>query len=90
LTKQQNQTSTDKQQSKQRTIGEFIEWSLVLHGTKTPPYADQTPLTNDGGKSKLAIAKQIHANKFHDKAKYVQLLKQDHQKRLGSDDEMIM
>jgi len=90
LTKQQNQTSTDKKQSKQRTTGEFIEWSLVLHGTKTPPYINQTPLTNDGGKSKLAIAKQIHENNFQDKAKYVKLLQQDHQKRLGSDDEMAM
>jgi len=90
LTKQQNQTSSDKQQSKQRTTGEFIEWSLVLHGTKTPPYADQQPQIQDGDKSKLAIAKQIHANNFRDKAKYVKLLKQDHQKRLGSDDEMIM
>ena len=72
------------------TTGEFLEWSLVLHGTKTPPYADQTPLAIHADKSKLAIVKQIHANHFQDKAKYVQLLKQDNQKRLGSDDEMLM
>ena len=90
LTKQQNQTSSDKQQSKQLTQGQLLEWSLVLHGTKTAPYDDQTPLASHGDNSKLAIAKQIHANKFQNKAKYVQLLQQDNQKRLGSDDEMIM
>ena len=74
----------------EKTTGELLEWSLVLHGTKSPPYADQIPLAIHGDKSKLAIAKQIHANHFQDKAKYVQLLKQDNQKRLGSDDEMLM
>ena len=76
--------------TEEQTIGELLEWSLVLHGTKSSPYADQTPLTMHGDKSKLAIVKQIHANHFQDKAKYVQLLKQDNQKRLGSDDEMLM
>lgn len=90
LTKQQNRTLSDKKQSEQRTTGDFFEWSLVLHGTKTPPYADQTPLALHGDKSKLAIAKQIHANHFQDKAKYVQLIKQDKQNRLGSDDEIRM
>lgn len=90
LTKQQNQTLSDKQQSEQLTTGDFFEWSLVLHGTKTAPYANQTPLAIHGDKSKLAIAKQIHANNFQDKAKYVQLIKQDKQNRLGSDDEIRM
>ena len=90
LTKQQNQTSYDKQQSQKLTTGDFFEWSLVLHGTKTPPYADQVPLAIHGDKSKLSIAKQIHANNFQDKSKYVQLIKQDNQKRLGSDDEIRM
>ena len=90
LTKQQNRTISDKQQSEQLTTGEFFEWSLVLHGTKTAPYQDQTPQKHHGDKSKLFIAKQIHANNFQDKAKYVKLLQQDNQKRLGSDDDMIM
>ncbi|CAF1203000.1 unnamed protein product [Rotaria sp. Silwood1] len=90
LTNLQNQTITDKEQSQKLTTGHFFEWSLVLHGTKTPSYAEQTPLSIHGNKSKLSIAKQIHANNFQDKAKYVQLLKQDNQKRLGSDDETIM
>ena len=90
LTKQQNQTVSDKQQSQQSTTGDFLEWSLVLHGTQTAPYANQIPLTADENRSKLSIVKQIHANNFEDKAKYVKLLQQDHQQRLGSDDEMIM
>ena len=90
LTQQQNQSRADKEHSEQLTTGEILEWSLVLHGTKSAPYIDQTPLSIHGDKSKLAIAKQIHANNFQDKAKYVQLLKQDNQKRLGSDDEIIM
>ncbi len=90
LTKQQNQTKSDKEESGKLTIGDFFEWSLVLHGTKTAPYADQIPLKLHGNNSKLSITKQIHANNFQDKAKYVQLLKQDNQKRLGSDDEIRM
>jgi hypothetical protein len=90
LTKQQNQTISDKQESQKLTTGNFIEWSLVLHGTKTAPYQNQIPLKHHGDKSKLFITKQIHANNFRDKAKYVQLLKQDEQKRLGSDDEIVM
>jgi proprotein convertase subtilisin/kexin type 2 len=90
LTKQQNQTISDKEQSQKLTTGDFFEWSLVLHGTKTAPYADQIPLAMHGDKSKLSIAKQIHANNFQDKSKYVQLIKQDNQKRLGSDDEIRM
>ncbi len=90
LTKQQNRTISDKEQSEKLTTGDFFEWSLVLHGTKTAPYQDQIPQKHHGDKSKLFIAKQIHANNFQDKAKYVKLLKQDNQKRLGSDDEMIM
>jgi proprotein convertase subtilisin/kexin type 2 len=90
LTKQQNQTISDKEQSQKLTSGDFFEWSLVLHGTKTAPYVDQTPLPIRENKSKLSIVKQIHANNFQDKAKYVQLIKQDNQKRLGSDDEIRM
>ena len=90
LTNQQNQTKSDKEESRKLTTGEFFEWSLVLHGTKTAPYNDQIPLIIHGNKSKLSIVKQIHANNFQDKAKYVKLLKQDHQQRLGSDDEMVM
>lgn len=90
LTNQQNQTTSDKEKSQKLTTGNFFEWSLILHGTKTPPYADQTPLAIHANKSKLFIAKQMHANNFQDKAKYVELLKQDNQKRLGSDDETIM
>ena len=86
LTEQQNQTRS----SKKTNTGEILEWSLVLHGTKKPSYADQTPLAIHGDKSKLAIVKQIHANNFQEKAKFVQLLKQDNQKRLGSDDEIRM
>ncbi|CAF4591469.1 unnamed protein product, partial [Rotaria magnacalcarata] len=74
LTNQQNQTISDKQQSEKLTTGEFFEWSLVLHGTKASPYADQTPLSVHGDKSKLSITKQMHANNFHDKAKYIKLL----------------
>ncbi|CAF1214953.1 unnamed protein product [Rotaria sordida] len=90
LTKQQNQTIIDKEKSQKLTIGEFYEWSLVLHGTKKSPYHQQIPLEHHGNKSKLFIAKQIHLNNFQDKAKYVKLLKQDNQKRLGSDDEIVM
>jgi proprotein convertase subtilisin/kexin type 2 len=90
LTKQQNQTISDKQESQKSTIGDFFEWSLVLHGTKIAPYQNQIPLKDHEDKSKLYIAKQIHANNFQDKAKYVKLLKQDNQKRLGSDDEIMM
>jgi proprotein convertase subtilisin/kexin type 2 len=90
LTNQQNQTLSDKKESAKPTTGEFFEWSLVLHGTKTALYHDQIPLKHHGNKSKLYIAKQIHANNFQDKAKYVKLLQQDNQKRLGSDDEMMM
>ncbi|CAF1401090.1 unnamed protein product [Adineta ricciae] len=90
LTAHQNQTASDKKESQKATTGEFFEWSLVLHGTKTPLYENQTPLKEHGDKSKLYITKQIHANNFRDKAKYVKLLQQDNQKRLGSDDEMTM
>ncbi len=90
LTKQQNQTISDKEQSQKLTTGDFFEWSLILHGTKTAPYANQIPLAIHENKSKLSIAKEIHANNFQDKAKYVQLIKQDNQKRLGSDDEIRM
>lgn len=86
----QNQTRPDKTENKEKVTGELYEWSLVLHGTKTAPYDAQTPLAIHGDKSKLAIAKQIHANNFQEKAKFVKLLKQDNQKRIGSDDEIRM
>ena len=90
LSKQQNQSQSDREQSEQITRGEFFEWSLILHGTKSPPYENQIPLKHHGDKSKLFIAKEIHSNHFKDKAKYVKLIKQDNQKRLGSDDEILM
>ncbi|CAF4671110.1 unnamed protein product [Rotaria socialis] len=90
LSKQQNRAKYDKEQSETLTTGDFFEWSLVLHGTKIAPYIDQLPLEHHGNRSKLFIAKQIHLNNFQDKAKYVKLLKQDNQKRLGSDDEIVM
>ena len=90
LAAQQNQTVSDKQESLKPTTGEFFEWSLMLHGTKASLYADQTPLKQHGDKSKLSITKQIHAHQFADKAKYVKLLHEDNQKRLGSDDELVM
>ena len=90
LSKQQNQSQSDREQSEQITRGEFFEWSLILHGTKSPPYENQIPLKHHGDKSKLFIAKDIHSNHFKDKAKYVKLIKQDNQKRLGSDDEILM
>lgn len=91
LTKQQNQTTSDKERSKHTTTGDFLEWSLVLHGTKEAPYVDQLPLPELEDRSKLFIVKQIHANHFRERGKYVKLLQQDHQQRLGSDDnEMIM
>ncbi|CAF5179330.1 unnamed protein product [Rotaria magnacalcarata] len=90
LSKQQNRTKYDREKSETLTTGDFFEWSLVLHGTKIAPYINQLPLEHHGNKSKLFIAKQIHLNNFQDKAKYVKLLKQDNQKRLGSDDEIVM
>lgn len=92
LLKKQNQTATsnNNENDKNLTTGDFFEWSLVLHGTKLPPYINQTPLEHHGNKSKLFIAKQMHLNNFQDKAKYVKLLQQDNQKRLGSDDEIVM
>ncbi|CAF0854439.1 unnamed protein product [Didymodactylos carnosus] len=83
--KRQNQT-VNSNTNNRKTTGEFLEWILLLHGTRQQPYKDQTQ-TN--WKSKLAIAKQIHENNFKDKAKYIELLKQDHQKRLGSDNSMM-
>lgn len=64
------------------TTGEFLEWVLLLHGTKEAPYTTQTPLNE---RSKLSVAKNIHANDFQNKEKFVDVLKQDHQKRLGDD-----
>ncbi|UJR15379.1 hypothetical protein I4U23_002327 [Adineta vaga] len=90
LTTQQNQTLSDKNESQKPTTGDFFEWSLVLHGTRIAPYKNQTPLKHHGDKSKLYITKEIHENNFQDKAKYIKLLQQDNQKRLGSDDEILM
>ena len=66
----------------QETTGEFFEWVLLLHGTKEAPYSNQTPLNE---RTKLAVAKSIHENDFKDKEKFVQVLKLDHQKRLGDE-----
>ena len=66
----------------QVTTGELFEWILLLHGTKEAPYTNQTPLDK---RTKLSVAKNIHANDFKDKEQFVNVLKQDHQKRLGND-----
>ncbi len=73
---------SENKDSSEPTTGEFFEWILLLHGTKEAPYTDQTPLNEN---TKLAVAKNIHANDFKDKEKFVSVLKQDHQKRLGDD-----
>ncbi|KAL8603635.1 hypothetical protein ACOMHN_005577 [Nucella lapillus] len=39
--------------------GVFKEWTLVLHGTKTPPYAHQ-PLTQQGTQEKLEMVRRAH------------------------------
>lgn len=70
-----------------KTTGEFFEWILLLHGTKEQPYLNQQPLTD---KTKLAVAKNIHMNDFKEKDKYVEVLKQDHQKRVGDENDMNM
>jgi proprotein convertase subtilisin/kexin type 2 len=67
------------------TTGEFFEWVLLLHGTKEKPYTNQTPLNE---RTKLAVVKNIHQNDFADKEKYVEILKQDHQKRVGDENDM--
>ena len=59
--------------------------TYLLHGTKEKPYANQTPLNE---RTKLAVVKNIHANDFADKEKYVEILKQDHQKRVGDENDM--
>lgn len=87
---QHNSAISNKESSENVTTGEFFEWTLVLHGTKAAPYINQIPLAHHGNKSKLFIAKQIHQNNFQDKAKYIELLKQDNQQRLGSDDDKVM
>ncbi len=70
-----------------QTTGEFFEWILLLHGTKEQPYAGQTPLNE---RTKLAVAKNIHLNDFKEKEKFVEVLKQDHQKRVGDENDMNM
>ena len=72
----------DEADNGEETTGEFLEWVLLLHGTKEAPYVDQTPLNE---RTKLAVAKKIHENDFIDNERFVDLLKQDHQKRLGDD-----
>lgn len=64
------------------TTGELIEWILLLHGTKEAPYVNQSPFNE---RTKLAVAKNIHKNDFKEKDKFFNVLKQDHQKRLGDD-----
>jgi len=69
----------------QETTGEFFEWILLLHGTKEAPFANQSPLNE---RAKLSVAKNIHLNDFKDKEKFVEVLKQDHQKRVGDENDM--
>ncbi len=69
----------------EETTGEFIEWVLLLHGTKEAPYTNIVALNEN---TKLAVAKKIHENNFKDTEQLVQVLKQDHQKRIG--DEITM
>ena len=57
----------------------------MLHGTKEAPFANQSPLNE---KAKLSVAKNIHLNDFKDKEKFVEVLKQDHQKRVGDENDM--
>jgi subtilisin-like proprotein convertase family protein len=68
-----------------KTTGEFFEWILLLHGTKEAPYANQTPLNEQ---TKLAVSRSIHASNFLEKDKFVEVLKQDHQKRVGDENDM--
>jgi proprotein convertase subtilisin/kexin type 2 len=63
------------------TTGDFFEWILLLHGTNEAPYKEQTPL-ND--KTKLAVSKSIHQNDFKEKERFVDVLTQDNQKRVGN------
>ena len=67
------------------TTGEFLEWILLVHGTKEAPYANQTPLNE---RTKLAVSKSIHASDFKEKVKFMDVLKQDHQKRVGDESDM--
>jgi proprotein convertase subtilisin/kexin type 2 len=67
------------------TTGEFFEWILLLHGTKEQPYSSQSPLNE---RTKLSVVKNIHANDFKEKEKFVEVLKQDHQKRVGDENDM--
>lgn len=67
------------------TTGEFFEWILLLHGTQEKPYAHQEPLHE---RSKLAVTKSIHANDFKHREKFVEILMQDHQKRVGDEFDM--
>jgi subtilisin-like proprotein convertase family protein len=75
----------DNNNKEKPTTGEFFEWILLLHGTKEALYANQQPLNQ---RTKLAVSKNIHANDFKDKEKYVEVLKQDHQKRVGDENDM--
>ena len=68
-----------------QTTGDFFEWILLLHGTKEQPYGQQAPLDD---RTKLAVVKNIHASDFADKDKWVEALKQDHQKRVGDENDM--
>jgi hypothetical protein len=64
----------------QETTGEFLDWVLLLHGTKEEPYKAQNPTDQN---TKLAVSKKIHANNFKDKDTFMEVLKLDHQKRVG-------
>ena len=67
------------------TTGEFLEWILLLHGTKEQPYTAQTELNE---RTKLNVVKKIHSDDFKEKEKYIEVLKQDHQKRVGDEEDM--
>lgn len=71
--------------SEHETTGEFFEWILLLHGTKEQLYTSQTELNE---RTKLNVVKKIHANGFEEKEKYVDVLKQDHQKRVGDEEDV--
>lgn len=72
----------DHSDPQQPTTGEFIDWILVLHGTKEAPYTKQTPHSEF---TKLAVARNIQQANFDDKQKFVDMLKLDQQKRVGDD-----
>ena len=80
-----NDNDKEPVEEAEKVTGEFFEWILLVHGTKEPLYAGQSPLNE---RTKLAVSKNIHADDFKEKDKYVEMLKQDHQKRVGDENDM--